>query len=530
MLVTNFSLNAPQAKALVVNALITFLIWARATGKTTGVLGPKSCDLVHKMPRSKGGFIGKDYEQILDRTMPEIVSVWDSLGYKENQHWRFGRPLEDWEKPLIPPIKWDHAVSWYNGSVIMLLSLAVKGISNGLSLQWLMGDEAKFYDRARLKEVIKALRGLRGTFGHVPEYLCQWYATDKWVDDIGDLQWILDKKKEMDPDLIETIYALQLEANELRAQLDELQEDDPQAAQLAGNLHHYNEICNNLRRNAVFYSEASAMDNLEILGPEFINTQRRELPPDEFKVAIANEDPRQGRSAFYGAINPDVHYYQQTHDLLLDQPLIIAADYQASISPILVAQYGRLPGGLFETMNFLRNVYALEPEGLAEAVQKFCEKFLGHRTKEVYYVYDHTAIGRSALGNSYRDVVVKILKENRWIVHEVYTGEAPRHGIKYEQIKNHLTNTDPVVAPPIRINTLLNEELKISMERTRAINTGGKVTQKDKTHENTHRYPDYPQQYATHFPDTFDQIIWATHELKLVPLFRGSTGFWGGLR
>ena len=107
MLVKDFGLNEPQGKALLVNAPTTYLIWARGTGKTTGVLGPKSCDLVHKMPRGKGGFIGKDYEQILDRTMPEIMAVWDTLGYKENHHWRLGRPLPDWEKPLVPPVKWD---------------------------------------------------------------------------------------------------------------------------------------------------------------------------------------------------------------------------------------------------------------------------------------------------------------------------------------------------------------------------------------------------------------------------------------
>lgn len=516
MLTTNFDLNIPQARVLLVNAAVNYLAWARGTGKTTGVLGPKSADLVHKMPRGKGGFIGKDYEQILDRTLPEIMSVWDTLGYKENHHWRMGKPLPDWERPLVPPVKWDHAVSWYNGSCIMLLSLAVTGISNGLSIQWLMGDEAKYWDRGKLKEVLKAVRGLRGKFGDVAEYLSQWFATDKWADDIGDIQWFLDKKKEMDTDLVETILSLQLEVNRLKSALD-CEIDPKQADVLTHNIKQYQHIADALRRKCVHFSEAGAIANELILGPEWREKQRADLPADEFAVAIDNEDPTLGRHAFYSALKPNIHYYQHTHDLDLTRPLIIAADYQASISPIVVAQYGQLESELFETLNFVRRIFALHPHGLAEACKQFAESLCGHVTKEVFYVHDHTAIGKTPLGKSFKDTVLSCLSDAGWTVTPISTGKAPEHGVKWEGIKNILNNNSSMVGLPVRINTLMAEELKISLERAKAVSMGGKVTQKDKRHENTHRYPDYPQQYATHFSDCFDQILQATHILKMVP-------------
>jgi len=521
-----FGLNRPQAKALLVNANKTYLVWGRGTGKTTGALGPKSLDLVHKMPRAKGGFIGKDYEQIFDRTLPEIVACWESLGYKRDQHWRIGKPLPDWDVPFVPPQKWDHTISWYNGTAISLLSLAVPGVGNGLSMQWIMGDEAKFWQQDRLKEVLKAVRGLKPEFGHLPEYLGQWFATDKWVDDIADIQWVLDKRKLMDNELIDCIYRMQLEVNKIRRQMSIM--DEVLQASALEQIGNYETLMNALRKEAVYFSEASAYENEIILGKQYVASQKMDLPAEEFAVAIDNEDPKKSKSAFYPAIGEELHYYEGSRDINPSRQLIIALDYQASISPILVAQYNQLPGSMTDTLNFVREIYAKHPKGLKEALQQFMAMFPYHGNKDLIYVYDHTAIGKTPLGKSFKDFVVDELTLGGWIVTECFTGKAPSHGSKWEYLKNIYTNNNPLVSVPIRINKQHCPSLKISLERSRAISTGGQVTAKDKSHENTRRYPDYPQELATHFSDTHDQILHATHELQMIPL-QGSELWAGGL-
>lgn len=527
IIVKDFNLNIPQAKALTVNANKNWIVWGRATGKTTGVLGPKSLDLVMKMPRGKGGFIGKDYEQIYDRTLPEIVSVWEQLGYYQDKHWRIGKPLDWWDKPIIPPLKWDHVISWYNGVAIHLLSLAVKGAGNGLSLQWLMGDEGKFWKQAALKEILKALRGLPMEFGHLAEYLGYWFATDKWTDDVADIQWILDKKKQMDPQLVEVIYSLQLQINEMRAGYADLPEHEQDAVD--SQVARIEKILTPLRKKCVHFVEASAEQNLVVLGKQYLPSQQADLSEEEFNVAILNKDPKKSRSSFYPALNEQVHYYEADNDVAPTLPLVIAGDYQASISPICVAQYANLPSSSIPSLNMVRGPFTLHPQGLEEACLLFVETFKQHMDKIVYYVHDHTAIGRNPFGKTYAELVMETIGGQGWAIIPIYTGKSPDHGIKYERIKQFHANTDPNVYPLIRYNRRHNEACIISMERARAIQTG-KETRKDKRHEDTFKYPEYPQQYATHFSDANDQLLWATHELHLVPIFQRAAPFVGSLR
>jgi hypothetical protein len=527
----DFGLNEPQAKMLLVNANKNYAVWARGTGKTTGVLGPKSIDLVHKMPQAKGGFIGKDYEQILDRTLPEIVAHWVGMGYQENHHWRIGKPLGDWERAIVPPLKWEHCVSWYNGTAIPLLSLAVEGVANGLSLQWVMGDEMKFWNQNRLKEILKAVRGLRKEFGHLPEYLSHWFCTDKWVNDIADIQWILDKKKLMVPEKVEVIYTLQLEVNELCRRLDAPDIEDQELNETAQQIARYNEILTALRQNTVHFSEATSKDNLAILGQEYLDSQREELPEEEYDVAIDNKNPKKSRHSFYPALNEEVHYYSADNDVMITRPLVMAADYQASISPMCVAQYATLPGAALPTLNFIRGLFALHPKGLHEACMMFLDTFKHHGDKTLYYVYDHTAVGRNPLGKTFSELIVETIGApgTNWTVIPVYIGKAPEHNIKYTRIKTFHANADPATHPLIRYNQKHNEECIISMERARAIQEAG-GTKKEKKHEDTVKYPDYPQQYAPHFSDAHDQLLWATHELAMVPIFNQAAPFTSSIR
>ncbi|SKD10112.1 hypothetical protein SAMN05660461_6012 [Chitinophaga ginsengisegetis] len=524
MIEKNFSLNTPQAIVAAVNANKTHLVWARGTGKTTGVIGPKSLDLVHKMPRAKGGFIGKDYEQIFDRTLPGVVSVWEQLGYYQEKHWRLGKPLSGWDTPIIPPMKWDNIISWYNGTAIHLLSLAVKAAGNGLSLQWLMGDESKFWKKEQLNEILKTLRGLAQEFGHLPEYCGYLFATDKWMEDIADVQWILDEKQKMNPEAVNLVLDLQLEINRIRTTYADLTEAEQEKANR--DIRDIEKVINPIRKKLFFYSEASAEDNVDILGPDYISSQKAELEPEEFDVAIRNHDPKKTKNCFYPTLT-DGHKYASTKDLDIFKPLIIAPDYQASISPIVTAQIAQLPTEQYLTLNMARSTFVLQPLSLIDACKLWAERHKHFKNKVVYYVYDHTAIGRNALQKPFYTVVKEVLESEGWIVFDIYMGKAPEHDIKYEKIKAMYEVQPSADRLAIRHNSLAGNECIVSMERAKAITERGK-TKKDKKHEDVSRYPKYPQQYATHFSDCADMILWAVMELNLIPLHTGTGEFSSG--
>jgi hypothetical protein len=145
--------------------------------------------------------------------------------------------------------------------------------------------------------------------------------------------------------------------------------------------------------------------------------------------------------------------------------------------------------------------------GIDAAMKLWCDTFASHRDRVVYYVYDHTAIGRSPHGKSFKDRAREYLINNGWSVVEVYCGDAPDHDVKLEPINKWLLcQTDKA----IRMNEARNEYLKNPL-KTDAILTGGK-TKKDKSSEKSKKVP--PEE-ATHYSDTFDQIVWGVLELEL---------------
>lgn len=521
MIEKDFGLNEAQAIALLVNAKKNWIVWGRGTGKTTGVIGPKSLELVHLMPGAKGMFIGKDYEQIRDRTLPPAMSAWSDMGYKMDKKWKQGRPKPSWKLPIITPLQWDNYISWYNGSAIQLTSLTVKAAANGASFQWAVGDEAKFFDEAKLNEALKAVRGLESRFGHLPEYGSYWFATDKWTQDIADIQWILKKREKMNPEAVKIVYSLQLEINRLREGYDLLLADGKKVVDQQ--IKTIETIINPIRKKMVYFSEASARDNIMVLGDEYIESQKEDLEADEFDVAIDNEDPKNTRTGFYPTL-AEIHEYSSGSDVNPSKPLIIAPDYQAAISPILTAQYDLLPWERAATLNMTKQVFTKQPQSLTDAIALWSTTFKFMIDRTVYYVYDHTAVGRNPQQLPYYKLVIKELRKNGWSVVEINLGKAPDHDVKYEIIKDLYDVDKPSAMPEIRWNKLgckdAHEAMKLA--KTRVVNG---LTKKDKRHEDTNKYPKFPQEHATHFTDCHDMIVWATHHLKMIPLAQGSSSF-----
>lgn len=69
-------------------------------------------------------------------------------------------------KPVIEPANYEHVISFYNGSIAVIISQDRAGSSNGLTLSWLLVDEAKFIDYQQLKEeTLPANGGIKVTSG-----------------------------------------------------------------------------------------------------------------------------------------------------------------------------------------------------------------------------------------------------------------------------------------------------------------------------------------------------------------------------
>ncbi len=496
-------LNRPQMMVQMIQANETWLLWGRGTGKTVGGLAPWMARVAESMPGHLSGIFGKTFEHLDNNIMPKLLLGLQEAGYIKDQHFVVGvKPPKEWKSCVYPIKKWDRTLTWHTGTVFQQVSLYEKGSANAFDFQSGVFDEVKFMDQTQLEdEVFPTFRGFDHLFGHSPDYLAKIFATDKYAD-YQEIKWILDKRKTVNEASVNIIIKLQLHLNQLQAKLFEAKSKAAKE-EIGKKIRQIRQRQSILRKDLVYVSEASAVDNIGNLGKKWFEDKKRTMGQYEFDVAVLNKDPNKAAQGFYSAMDHR-HFYINGQDYDQSKPLYIAMDYQHSISPLCVVQPQIWEGK--PSVNFINEFYALHPKGLEDAVDAFCTHYVHHTHKLVYYIYDHTAIGERASARPLKQIVVDRLRSNGWAVAEIYIGQAPAHFIKYEKIKAWMEETGKHLRV-IRFNESRCIYTLESMKGASTIIKTGK-TQKDKQYELVHRYPKVDQRTTTHFSDVVDQLLW----------------------
>jgi len=529
--IKNLVLPAEHLRLRLIAAVITFLFGCRGSFKTTRAQPLYALDNIYKMPRSSGGIIGLSFEHMGDNTIPPFLQAMEEFGFHSGEHYIYGkRPPASWPKPYngIYNDKYDHVISWHNGTAIHIVSLMKKASANGLSLQWGIFDEVKFMDQKQLlEEIFPIFRGNEEYFKYCAGYLSKMFTTDKEADPVQ-IKWLLDHRSLVDPVLIDIIMTYALEINELMFEVMQENISETKKAKLQRQIDVLDEELSLLRSKAVYVGEISADDVRPIYGDRWYKDKRMNSSDRVWKVSYKNEDPTTAGDTFYPKYNKELHEYERLDDINSSKPFIIAPDYQHSVAPIPIAQLTRLPGSDEITLNYVDEVYTLaqpntkdiQPNGngskgfLQEAVQLFCDRYANHGNKTVYYVYDATAKGKRVNVDEYYKIVRSILKKNKWKVVLVYTGKPPDHYKKHTNTSDWLDHTDGSL-PRILINRLRCKKMITSITGAPAKTTNGK-TEKDKEYENTNKYPNVNQAETTHFSDAFDMINHAVLFLRKI--------------
>jgi hypothetical protein len=524
----------PKAHYLIrlINAIVTFLLAGRGTFKTTKGIALYVIDKVYEMPRSTGVGVGLSFEHLGDNTIPPLLEAFEEFGFKQGEHYVIGKkPPAHWPRPYggVLNDKYDHVITWHNGTVIYLVSLVKKASANGISAQWGFFDEVKFMDEKVLVDeifpIFRAKQEVKEKFQDCPGYLSKFFCTDKLADPVK-IKWLLNKRKLVKKETVDVVITLGLHLQELKneyakAGINRKQKLEPDIKQLETKL-------NRLRKNMVYVAEISAYDVLYTHGPQWLKDKLLHTKKHEFKVIYENKDPVTPGESFYPDIDIAKHVYYDDNDIDPNKPFIIAPDYQHSIAPISIAQLSKLPRQDKLSLNYVDNIFAmpdLEVDALTdeeklqavqgelqEAVQHLCDRHRNHINKKIYFVFDQTATGKRVNADQYFVMVKKILKRkpNGWKVVEIYTGEAPEHYMKHQDTREWLTEADPKIMP-IRINGRCTK-LLVSIQGAAATTKNGK-TQKEKKDE---KQGSLDQSETTHFSDTFDMINHAVLKMKRI--------------
>lgn len=511
--------NEPQLLTQLIAANTTVIVAGRRTGKTDSIAAPYVLRCIQRMPGSTGGIVVPTYRHALTNTIPGLFVAFRRWGFREGTHYVVGKvPPPHFREPIIKPSSWQRVISFYNGSVAVLLSQDRTGTANSLTLSWLLVDEAKFIDYRKLKEeTLPANGGIKSHFGrhscnHAMMVLSDMPQTKKG-------SWFLNYEKQMDPEVIETIRGLVYESWRVREKIREFAAKGvAPPPKLLEYLRETDRDLNRLRYTATYYKEYSSIENLELLGEKYIRQMKRDLTPLAFQTQILCRRIGMAKDGFYSCMSED-HLYTADdmraldrmgweveesaldsaidRDLDPDSPICIGMDYNANINWIVA---GQPKGG---RLNVLRSFYTKYERKIPELVADFCRHYMRQRMKRVVFYYDATAIGRNAANpTTYHSVVRDSFSACGWEVEDVYIGQPMRHDAKYLLINEGFKGRQRLTP---YINRQNNQALILAMQSA-AVERGRLGFRKDKSGEKLAESEEDLLEYRTDGTDAFDTL------------------------
>lgn len=512
--------NKPQRLTQLIGANTTVIVAGRRTGKTDSIAAPFVLRNMQRMPGSTGGIVVPTFKHGLTNTIPGLLAAWKRWGYVEGLHYVVGKkPPKSFRQPIIDPKDYEHIISFYNGSVAVIISQDRPGSSNSLTLSWLLVDEAKFIDYAKLKdETLPANGGIKSYFGkhsfnHSIMILSDMPQTQKG-------SWFLHYRDKMDSELIATIEATVYEIWRTKERIRTLNaKGEPVPPYLKGYLRRLDRDLNKMRSVAVYYREYSSIENLQLLGENYIKQMKRDLTPLTFQTSILCRRIGIAKDGFYSSMR-EGHKYDANDNQYLDTlgfdydfsaldsradkdvdpdaPICIGMDYNANINWIVAGQPRE------RRLNVIKSFYVKFERKIPALVEDFCRYYASHRNKTVVFYYDATALGSNYAVNEqdFRWVVVHEFERQGWRCEAVYLGNPMRHDEKYLLINQGFAGKQRLIPFFNRSN---NEDLILAIQSA-GVSRGRNGFRKDKSGEKVAESEEDLLEHRTDGTDAFDTL------------------------
>lgn len=615
---------------------------SRRFGKTDGCIGPRMWDVTLALPRSTNIILCTSRKQGYTRTIPGMIAAIERFfRVKEGVHFGWGRPPKGIPSPILKPKTYDNVLWFANGTIWQVISLAIPGSANGLSVTSIIADECKFMSKGAIDaEVMPTLSGITHPDNspdfsdYNPLYKSTFFASDASLTAKG--SWLEREEEKLDLEIADgklkgktyrwvqnqldryarrCMYFNDLdrrakkanipltvvrpeERDRIRALADAVMAHSGPFKILPNYGKHINkatcqflvnyqlvtpddaellyaheflitpdehtELCrmkeskdfaralNTLRCNAFCCYRASTLDNLDILGMEYILQMKRDLPPLIFAISILNLKVKKVSDGFYSNLDvenvhgyipddcpaidnnytikgPDFARLESINDCTKDGDVVdglelhVAFDWGSIINWIVTGQLYKRDGK--EALNVLSSMYVKDGALLQDLVVKWCLYYEPHRLKcnKVFFYFDQTAkVHLYAVSNEdFKDTVIKIMREHGWDVIIRDMGAAPKHEIKHKVINESLAE---VSYPVCRFNRENNEALLIAMENTgiqigyngfHKDKSGEKLTTSAQAQKNAENI--VPAELRTDGTDAFDSLFWGVkfHRFRL---------------
>ena len=507
--------NDPQLYSLAMNTRDEVIVAGRGMGKGAIQAGRLMTNF-QGMPGSMGGFVSPSVKRCLTNILPSMLIHLERWGFKRDLHYVVGkRPWKalHWKSPIFTPANWENTISFYNGSVCNIISQDRAGTSNSMSLDYIIIDEAKFINFEQLKdETFQANRGNEQYFHNFPLHHGMTITSDMPVTKKG--SWFLSYKDDMDKELVEAIEGLVYAKWRAKRQQKAM---PSQREALQSKIDRIDAKLSFLRSKCLLYKEYTSIQNLALLGEEFIRRAKRDLPPLTFATSIMCIRIEISTDGFYGGMREDVNLYtapnedvlnlenldngtivndcRQDSDLDPQLPLVVAFDANANINWMVVGQVGR-DGKL----RVLKSFFVKYERKIPELLDDFNDYYHCHRRHQVVFYYDATFVGNSygTHSEAFYRMIITGLRKKGWSVKPKYIGKPMNHILKNDLINRMFRGRARHV---VLINRDNNPDLLISIT-----SAGVKNGQKDKSGEKLAETEEDKLESRTDGSDAFDTL------------------------
>lgn len=481
-------------------------ICSRRFGKTHGIQGPYLIRMVSYMPGGKSFIYCATLKQGLTRTIPgTIAAIEDITGLRHGVHFFVGCKAPrsaGFPDPITGSFNWEHCIHWYNGHITHILSQDIKFSANSLTLDGGLIDEARIIKKEKVdQELMLAISGTPGRFEDCPLKKSVWITTDRPLTREG--QWVVALEANATPEIEQRL------AESIERYLFMERQGYPRRW-----LEKEFALMNELRRDCYLYREFNTLQNLPVVGIDYIKDMERILPKRIFDISILNKRVKKASDGFYAAFDATKHTYVvdsadkmedfrvtvkptprnrisdsfetydfkrlQEHSCFLDldidpkQSLNIAFDYNAKINWVVTGQKGLING--IERLMVLSSMFVKDERRLREVCEDWCTYYEPHRinNNRVNYYYNQTAkqkrYANNDLNERFYETVIATLRSRGWNVNAVDMGEAMLQMTKFYLLDDafkHRYNTKkgkPNLYP--YINKDNNEYLIAAIENT----------------------------------------------------------------
>lgn len=514
--------NKPQLLAQWIDANTTVIVAGRRTGKTDSIAAPKVLRNMQRMPGSTGGIVVPTFKHGMTNTIPGLLAAWQRWGIYKDIHYVIGKqPPKHFKKPITPPVDYQYAISFYNGSIAILLSQDRTGAANSLTLSWLLVDEAKFIDYQKLKdETLPANGGIKTHFGKHSCNHSLMILSDMPVSKRG--SWFLHYREKMDVETIRVMEGILMKIFQIRQKIVKSQAaGESYDPRLKDYLRKLDRRLNQFRSVSTYYREYSSIENYQLLGEKYFQQMKRDLTPLTFQTSIMCQRIGIAKDGFYSNFTERHIYNDSDFDYLdsiggldyqagtvLDSradrdvnpqlPICIGMDYNANINWIVAGQV------VGDRLNVIKSFFVKFSRKIPELIYDFCEYYKDHPRKVVVFYFDSTALGSNYAVNDtdFFKVIRAEFEKYGWDVVPVYLGNPMHHPEKYLLINQGFAGRNRLTPYFNRQN---NDDLILALS-TAGVSRGAKGFHKNKSGEKFAETEEDLLEHRTDGTDAFDTL------------------------